>query len=279
MQLKEVCEAIHKKFVKHEHTEHIHKQVMTYSDLFEKDFIDNGFGLMINNSEEIKSVHTSVFLSNKVLRSLPDNSLLIVHHPLDWDSSKDKAWKLTHRDVLETLPNRNISVMCMHVPLDDYGEFSTSKCLAKALNLKVDKPFGHYMGGLAGVLCKENTDIVSLKNKVASVVGHEVSLIQNGGNVVSKIAIIAGGGLDLDFLPDMVKLKADTLICGITKKNNWTHAPLLFAQENKLNIIGGTHYSTEKFAMIELCKFFHELGLPANFIPEEPCLADLDKRK
>jgi len=39
--------------------------------------------------------------------------------------------------------------------------------------------------------------------------------------------------------------------------------------------LGGTHYSTEKFACKKMCKYFEEKGLPARFIEGEPVMADL----
>jgi hypothetical protein len=39
--------------------------------------------------------------------------------------------------------------------------------------------------------------------------------------------------------------------------------------------LGGTHYSTEKFACMAMTKYFEKLGLPSEFIEDAPGLADL----
>jgi len=47
------------------------------------------------------------------------------------------------------------------------------------------------------------------------------------------------------------------------------------ARENAINLLGGTHYSTEKFACIEMCKYFSELGLLSAFVEDVPYFEDL----
>ena len=46
-------------------------------------------------------------------------------------------------------------------------------------------------------------------------------------------------------------------------------------KKHKINLLGGTHYSSEKFASMEMCKYFTGLGLPSEFIDDEPDLYDL----
>ena len=47
------------------------------------------------------------------------------------------------------------------------------------------------------------------------------------------------------------------------------------AKEHGVTLVGGTHYSTEKFAPMEMVKFFEGLGLACEFIPETPRLQEL----
>ncbi len=57
--------------------------------------------------------------------------------------------------------------------------------------------------------------------------------------------------------------------------NNFSQEVHNFEKENKINVLGGTHYSTEKFACQEMCNYFKKQGLPAEFIPEKPVLEDM----
>jgi len=45
-------------------------------------------------------------------------------------------------------------------------------------------------------------------------------------------------------------------------------------QENKINVIAATHYSTEKFAWIAIQKFFYNLSVPSEFLRDELLLSD-----
>jgi len=47
------------------------------------------------------------------------------------------------------------------------------------------------------------------------------------------------------------------------------------AREKKISILAAGHYSTEKFALMAMCRFFEERGLEAEFIGETPNLTDL----
>jgi len=47
------------------------------------------------------------------------------------------------------------------------------------------------------------------------------------------------------------------------------------AEENGINVLGGTHYSTEKFACIAMVDYFKKLNLPSEFIEDEPVLEDM----
>jgi len=63
--------------------------------------------------------------------------------------------------LVEKLKERRISIYNLHVPLDNYSDYSTSKTLADALNIEIVKPFAEYCGGLAGVIGKTNCNTVS----------------------------------------------------------------------------------------------------------------------
>ena len=87
-----------------------------------------------------------------------------------------------------------------------------------------------------------------------------------------------GGGNDPEMVKELVKLGINTYVTGVTKINE-SYAPSVefhkVAKENGINVIGATHYSTEKFACIAMVGYFEKLGLPTKFISDEPGLADL----
>jgi len=252
------------------------------------DFISDNFkkrsmGLVCDNSQEINKVYTAVFPSNGVMRSILDKNetdiMLFVHHPSIWDIRKAPGvWQQMDTGLLKQFKERRISVYNLHVPLDNYGEYSTSVNLAKALGLEIKKPFAPYFGALCGVFGKTRFSTVQeLKEKFESVVGHKTSLYQNGVDEIKDktVAVIAGGGNSIDMLEGVAREGVSAFITGIAVQNDHSKKAHDYAKENKINILGGTHYSTEKFACMAMCQYFKKLGLSVEFIDDEPVLEDM----
>ena len=80
---------------------------------------------------------------------------------------------------------------------------------------------------------------------------------------------------DTFVLSELVEKGIDVLITGVTLDNKYTRAAHEMARENAINILGGTHYSSEKFACMEVCKYFDGLGLLATFVEDAPCFEDM----
>ena len=58
-------------------------------------------------------------------------------------------------------------------------------------------------------------------------------------------------------------------------KNDWSAAAHELPANNRINIFGGTHYSNEKFACMAMCTYFKNMGIPAEFVEDEPCFEDM----
>jgi len=89
------------------------------------------------------------------------------------------------------------------------------------------------------------------------------------------VALIAGGGNDLNFLKEMLENDIHILVTGITCEDEHSKESHDFAKENKISLLGGTHYSTEKFACIKMCDYFKRLGLTSEFIEGKPVFFDM----
>jgi putative NIF3 family GTP cyclohydrolase 1 type 2 len=206
--------------------------------------------------------------------------MVFLHHPAVWDASKDSdnAFYQINVNLLEALKERRISLFNFHVPLDHFGVYATSKTLAERLGISIDGTFAEYYGAQCGVIgttdCK---NVQELSEKYAQTVGHKTKLYQYGESAISaeKVAVAAGGGTDTFVLSELVEKGIDVLITGVTLDNKYTRAAHEMARENAINILGGTHYSSEKFAWMEVCKYFDGLGLPATFVEDAPCFEDM----
>lgn len=239
-------------------------------------------GLMCDNTKIVKKVYTAVFLSNDVLNFIlnkkENNVLLFVHHPATWNICNKDAFILPDKKLLNKCIKKQISIFNFHAPLDNYSKYSTSVTLAKALGLKIIKKFALHKGAYCGVISECNfKKVKDLQKHFTKILGHKTKLCFYGNPSINskKIAIVAGGGNDRDILKQVLKQNINTFLTGITAKNSYSQEAHQFAKENKINILGGTHYSTEKFACIAMCQYFEKLKIPSEFIEEKPLLEDL----
>jgi len=251
------------------------------SDFICDNFKKRSMGLVCDNASEIKRVYTAVFPSDEVMKKIlkkgEKDILLFVHHPSIWDIRKaPNVFQQMDKKLLERFRENRISVYNLHVPLDNYSAYSTSYTLAKALGLKDLKPCTPYFGGLAGVVGKTALTLDELRGKFEKKVGHRVSLYAYGGEIKDGlVAIAAGGGNQVEALQEIKEKGVHTFITGIAARNSHSEPAHKYAEKNRINILGGSHYSTEVFACVEMCKYFKKLGLPCKFIKDTPVLEDM----
>lgn len=259
------------------------KYMESVADFLTDNFKKRSMGLVCDNSKEIKKVYTAVFPSDNVMQYILDKGekeiMLFVHHPEIWDlSTNPPGFHQMARGLLEKFKERNISIYNLHVPLDNYSEYSTSATLAKALGLTDLRPFLEYYGSLAAVYGKTAlTKVKDMHERFAAMLGHRASLYQYGTDEIKngKVAVAAGGGNIIEIHEDMAREGVNLLVTGVSVKNNFTQKTHDSAREKKINILGGTHYSTEKPACQAMCGYFKKLGLPSEFIEGTPGLEDL----
>lgn len=251
------------------------------SEFLQDSFIRTGMGLMCDFTNQINAVYTTVFLSDNVLKTVlqkESKALLFSHHPTRWSIHEKGGNYAPDSELLALCKKKNISIFILHHPLDNYGIYSTCKTLAEALSLTILKPAFLYYGALCGVICTtELQTVTQLKQWFSIKLKNETSLYKYGEEGIQgkKIAVCPGGGNDRFVLNEMQQEGIYTLITGVTLINDYSRAVHDWEQMNKINVLGGTHYATEKFAPMKMCSYFNDLGLKSEFIPDEPDLFDL----
>ncbi len=257
--------------------------VMDFNEYISDNFKKRYMGILLDNSQEINSVYTAVFPSNNVLNKIlelgKEDILLVTHHPMIWDIRNTPVFLDINLKLLPKLKEQKISIYTIHVPLDKNGEYSTTINLAKALEITPEGEFYEYYGVKVGIYGK--TDLKTpeeLADKLSSRVGHKTKLWKYGSDEIQdqKVALISGGGNEIDIIQEILDLGINTYITGITAINEYSQKTHEFEKEKGINVIGGTHYSTEKFACIALCKYFEKLGLSCDFLEDHPVLEDLE---
>lgn len=259
---------------------------------FDAEFVTENFrkryiGILADNTGEISKVYTAVFPSEKVMQEIlkrnEQNILFFTHHPVDWKIKEGQSpFVNLNRDLLQKFKQNKISIYTLHTPLDRNGIYSTSVNFAKNLGVTQIGEFAEYFGFLSGVIGKTNCKNISkIAEKFKEAVGHKVKIWNYGTDEImdNKVAVVAGGGNDPEILSEVAKLGINTFLTGVTYPNK-DYAPSLqahkVAKENKINIIGGTHYSTEKFACIKMTEYFEKLGIQSEFIEDNPDMGDLE---
>ena len=246
-------------------------------------FKERSMGIVCDFAAKISKVYTAVFPTKKIMQKTLDDgtqdAMLFVHHPCIWDIRKAlKVFQSMDKRLLQQFKDKKISIYNLHTPLDNFGEYSTSVTLAKALRIKIEKPFAPYFGALCGVLGKTNLATVqNLRGKFQEAIGHKVSLYSYGDNDIKygAVAVVAGGGNEVDILKEIYKAGVNTFITGITVKNDHSEKAHESAKKHRINVLGGTHYSTEKFACIAMVDYFKKIGLSSEFIEGEPVIEDM----
>jgi putative NIF3 family GTP cyclohydrolase 1 type 2 len=252
-------------------------------DYLTQNFKKRSMGLVCDFTDKIESVYTAVFPSDDVMLEVLDtgvhDAMLFVHHPVNWDISyKGSPFFPMNNELLDWFRENRISIYNLHVPLDNYSEYSTSKTLADVLSIKIDKPFCKYHGGLCGVIGTTNCKTVEeLSDNLSSLVGHPTKTYLYGDSKINngRVAVIAGGGNDMDTVREMIENDVRVLVTGVSVLNDFSKAVHDLDKEHGINVIGGTHYSTEQFAPRKMCGYFINLGLAARFVEGRPNLEDM----
>lgn len=282
MKAQELYDQLEKDFIAPELSDDWASHMDSVADFITDNFKQRSMGLVCDFATEITKIFTAVFPSDAVLQKILDagaeNAMLFVHHPAIWDIRKaPEIFQQMNPELLTKFREKNIAIYNLHVPLDNFGEYSTSGTLAKALGVEITKSFAPYFGGMAGVFGKTDCKTVSeLKQKFAKAVGHDVKLYLYGEDEIvgGNVAVVAGGGLDV-IDAELLAEDVTVMVTGITARSAHTEMHHKFAEEHKINILGGTHYSTETFACIAMVDYFKKLGLPAEFVPDEPTMEDM----
>lgn len=256
------------------------------NEFIDPDFKERYIGVMLNNADVIEKVYTSTFPDtntlDKILARNETNILLLSHHAMGYDPTLEGfPFYNIPVNYLKQLKERCISFYVLHIPLDKNGVYSTSISLAKVLQLKVESEFCEYLGCKVGVICETVfAKVTDFALHVKNVMGHDIKVRQYGDETIERrrIAIAAGGGC-IDFVAcELSALGVNTLLTGVTKPIPSFEPNMKFhriAKESKINVVGATHYSTEKFACMAMEDYFVGLGIEAEFVEGTPCMEDL----
>ncbi|MBW6462432.1 MAG: Nif3-like dinuclear metal center hexameric protein [DPANN group archaeon] len=250
------------------------KHFETYCTINYKNYFS---GLMLDNTDKIEKIFCVVFPSEEIILKLAKqtnkNSLIFSHHPMDWNQFGSGFVPISKRSY-ELLKTNKISLFVLHDVLDYHPKYAPSIQLLKHLNIKNSKRL-YINGEPLGVYFDLNIERLNifeeeLKRKLNLKKLQKVIF----NNKIKRICVVAGGGDNIEFISAANDVGCDTYITGIVyfrgneyaKKNN---PPFIAkAKELKINLLGCSHYVTEKFSLLAMTDYFKSLDIKVDFIED-----------
>jgi putative NIF3 family GTP cyclohydrolase 1 type 2 len=279
MQLRKIVSQLDEEFNIDEFNEDWH---LFFDSLFLKKSVasfrnpNKNTGLMIANSNEVNKIYTAFSPSRFILEEIRlrgiVNVLLVVKHPFDWDGRRNGPGFISFKERdYQLMESMGISIYSLHAPLDKNRNdkvVSTAYGFAKVIKLKVEEEFGNDEDnsdiniGLIGRINERKID--DLTKRLNKLLDYRVKL-RKVNEEVGKVAILTGGGFIPEIIQQAKERGVNTYITGVISpnasrydKNNYKER-LSKIKRLGLNIIGCSHYLTEKWAMVYSIPYFSDI--------------------
>jgi predicted acetyltransferase/putative NIF3 family GTP cyclohydrolase 1 type 2 len=242
-------------------------------------YLERWNGLMVRGAPAVTEVVTAVFPGEELVAGLGSGTLLFTEHPVELAGG---CFAPIRAARLPALKSAGVSVYQVHAPLDHHPELSPSRLLASALGLAHLEEYFPIADGLAGgalVIGDSDRTVTELVALTAEALGQEVPvrLLSSPRRPAGRVAIAAGGGAQVDMLAASRARGCETYVTG----NALDDSPLpevrrevaafrALAARERVAVIDGTHYGTEKLSQLAMVEWFRRRGGPARFAPGSP---------
>ena len=250
-------------------------------------------GLVIKNSDKVNQIYTAFAPSTYILEQIRKReikgSLLVVKHPFDWDGRRvgQGFIPISQRDY-DLMEEMGVSLYSLHTPMDKNRNdevVSTAYGFVRVIGLNVEEEFASegernpkLLLGLIGKVKDRSFD--GLVKRLNSTLHYKIKTMKKD-NEVGRVAVVTGGG----FVPELIQEAKDkgykTYITGIITPNSSeyskTNFPPTLESVGKIgiNVIGASHYLTEKWAMEFSVPYFRQF-CETEFIEDEAALKKLE---
>ncbi len=250
-------------------------------------------GLVIKNSDKVNIIYTAFSPSNYVLEQIKKRgikgSLLVVKHPFDWDGRRSaQDFIPLSQDNYTLMEEMGISLYSLHTPMDKNRNddvVSTAYGFARVIGLNVEEEFApegernpKILVGLIGKM--DGKSFNELVKRLNSTLNYKVKTMKTGDEI-GRVAVVTGGGFVPELIQEAKNKGCKTYITGIITPNSseyskTTFPPILKAIEKiGINVIGASHYLTEKWGMEFSVPYFSQF-CKTEFIEDESALKRLE---
>jgi putative NIF3 family GTP cyclohydrolase 1 type 2 len=245
----------------------------------------NGLLNVPDSARACERVYLAVFPEESLLdqiivqersRGCP-GALVLTHHPCDMETSC-RGFIAIPEFQFDRMYEAKIALYVLHAPLDCHAEISTSGALADGLGLRRVGVFAPYVGGHAGVIREQEPEpfaaFAERVRQLCEIPSFNPDQVRFNGRMVSRIAIVAGGGDDVDDLVEAEELSADTFLAG----QWWTPHAGKWANANRkslsellpklsMNLLSASHDGSELVVFRDrLAPLIESLGVETKLI-------------
>jgi putative NIF3 family GTP cyclohydrolase 1 type 2 len=256
-----------------------------YPEPYWRDYAEPGYegkwnGLMVRGTGEVERVATCVFPSDRIVAELEPGTLLFSEHPVDF--ADEPGFLPLARASYEALKGRACGFYHAHAPLDMHPEVSPSRLCAEGVgleNLEEYYPIADGIPGGAAIVGNSSLSLEGLAEAFRAYLGAEIKVhvITRPRQEAGRVAVVAGGGADVDILRESIDRGCLTYVTG----NAATNCRLEFVQEKvrefrkladeaDVALVDAMHYGMEKPPQLAMVSWFRRLGLQAEFVPDGP---------
>jgi hypothetical protein len=199
-----------------------------------------------------------------------------LHHPIDMEVAGIGFLPIPPKALVQ-MKTRGISVYACHAPLDCHDEIGTNVSIVQAFQVQVEQSFARYGRGFAGrigSIAPLGLDELIAKGK--EVFG--IDRVEVGGAepaAIGRVAIVAGGGDDVELFQEAEALGARAYISGEwytrttpaeESERRWAEtnraACQAYAASSGMALLGFSHAATEFLVMrSQMAGYFRRRGL------------------
>ena len=244
-------------------------------------FLEHRSGLMVAGGASVTAVRTAVFVTDRIVKKLRslEPCLLVAHHNFDYYEDERGLQPIRSAQIQDLLDHGH-SIYVAHAGLDTHPVYGTSLALATLVGIDVKERFYDYFGAPTALIGDAGGwEFEAFAEHVRKSLQRPKVSVDNHGARVRVVAVVAGGGDAPDFLEEAYDRGCDTILMG-TLENRWAIPDMqrdhgLFLRLNdslRLNLVGGSHFGTERPAMIRLLDFFRDMSVPCEYCEDEELL-------
>jgi putative NIF3 family GTP cyclohydrolase 1 type 2 len=256
-----------------------------YAEPYWREYLESGYegrwnGLMVRGVGDVERAATCVFPSDRIVAALEPGTLLFSEHPLDF--ADEPGFLPLSRESFETLKLRACGFFHAHAPLDMHPEVSPSRLCAEGVGLEPLEEYYPIAGGIPGgaaIVGDSELSLEGLAEAFRVYLGPEIKVhvITRPRYEAGRVAVVAGGGADVDILQASLERGCKTYVTGNAATNcrlDWVQEQVRafrqLADKADVALVDAMHYGMEKPPQLAMVSWFRRRGLPAEFVPDGP---------